>query len=301
MQSIEKDQSSKRNVWAKSQKNSDHILSSGLALLCQAISNEFEAVKSTKPGVYLFSTKENRDQKTWLYIGESKDLQQRTQSHCRTYKNSTFVKNYAVHEFQSKSDTFLKQIMNRSRTDVYLQFVEITLGRKELEEFGMVNLPTILNRFNTKKRNQTGIFYKNTKLWQAIQENTPRLLAEGYQHFESLNYIHWSDARVPSLPGIYSVMSNNDDLIYIGQTTNLKERYDTHSRRTYFSALRKNIGRTVLGSSFIAPKKFAPDVDILIDGYIEQCKFGYLPVSVGRLEFEEYLIQNKSPILNRKV
>lgn len=58
-----------------------------------------------------------------------------------------------------------------------IQYISTNIGRKEVEEFGIVNLPTKLNSFQIDKRGKFLIADKKG-LWNAVQENSVKLLEE---------------------------------------------------------------------------------------------------------------------------
>ncbi|MGY8808652.1 MAG: GIY-YIG nuclease family protein, partial [Fidelibacterota bacterium] len=95
-----------------------------------------------------------------------------------------------------------------------------------------------------------------------------------------------------------------DGLIYIGESSNIYQRYKTHSGTTYFSALRRHIGTDIL-NFFLKSKNgrkryFTDSEDSMVDIYLKKCKISYMKINFGRFELEEYLIRKYHPLLNRK-
>ena len=84
----------------------------------------------------------------------------------------------------------------------------------------------------------------------------------------------------------------------------IKERYNSHSGVTYFSALRRHIGTDVLEFELQArngkKRYFAESEDKEINIYLHNCKIKAMKVNFGRFELEEYLIRKYRPLLNRK-
>lgn len=100
---------------------------------------------------------------------------------------------------------------------------------------------------------------------------------------------NWRNKNVPNESGIYAIFENNDALIYIGESGNLKERMNeinrtvNHSFRKQFGYLRYN--------GIKSKKKFAENVEIQLDEYFSNNLYvSFLPINFGRLEIETYLI-----------
>ena len=102
-----------------------------------------------------------------------------------------------------------------------------------------------------------------------------------------------------SIAGIYCVWNKND-LIYIGETTDVAERYKSHSTDTYFSALRRSVGTKIFDFEFIGKKKFRTPDDDEITAYLNGCDYAWMPAAFGRREIEEHLIETRQPLLNKK-
>ncbi|WP_158974291.1 GIY-YIG nuclease family protein [Cellulophaga sp. L1A9] len=99
----------------------------------------------------------------------------------------------------------------------------------------------------------------------------------------------WRKDNVPSEAGVYAIFENDNDLIYIGESGNLKDRMNeinrtvNHSFRKQFGHLRYN--------GIKSRKKFTDDIETLLDDYFSENLFvSLLPVNFGRLEIETYLI-----------
>ena len=137
-----------------------------------------------------------------------------------------------------------------------------------------------------------------------MQDYSGQLLAGGEQELLMLDPIPWFEANIPNNAGLYHVEHGDNGLIYIGESSNIKERYDTHSGTTYFSALRRHIGTDVLEFELQArngkKRYFAESEDKEINKYLHNCKIKAMKVNFGRFELEEYLIRKYRPLLNRK-
>ena len=156
------------NDWKYCQKNSDLILISGLTELKKSKRKNFESDFENGYGNYLISDKKN----LWNYTGEAKSLSKRLKQHSRE-KTSTFFKNYSKF---AKQNGNLKKLLNIS--DFEIRTINTEIGRKELEEFGIVNVPANLNKFQLGKR---GLYREkaNKKLWLGIQENKSQIIEQG--------------------------------------------------------------------------------------------------------------------------
>jgi len=279
--------------WNFCQTNSDIILNTGVELLKESTKTTFDNKHSNKCGNYLISDKENK----WKYIGEAKNISKRIKQHSKE-KTSTFYKNYIKHNSNTQN------IQNKlSINDFHIRSIQTNIGRKEIEEFGIVNIPANLNRFQKGKRNvYTGKI--NINVWKEIQNNHEILLKQAKQKLLSLENNKWFDADIKSKAGIYWVEHPTKGLIYIGESSNIFDRYNTHSKTTYFSALRRHIGENILGFKLqtIKNKKryFKDNEDSNITMFIQECSFKPFYVNFGRFELEEYLIKTYKPLLNRK-
>lgn len=162
-----------------------------------------------------------------------------------------------------------------------------------------MNLPTILNKFQKEKR-QKREYAGICKLWEDIQLNGTALFLEGEDVFLSQTPITWYDAKIPNSPGVYRVLDSDGRLIYIGESSDIKIRYNTHSNVTYFSALRRHIATDVLDLELLEKRRLTKQDNEYVDKYLSQCSIDYMPVQFGRYEFEKFLIKKHSPFLNKK-
>lgn len=277
-----------RYSWEAVQEAANKILADGLkALTSTPVLAWKEAGDCQFQGNYLVSHKS-----VPYYVGESKNVQKRVAQHARP-KTSTFYKNYFE---KSRVGTKPAEL---NIDDFVVQVMPTKIGRKEIEEFGIVNFPTSLNKFQMGKRPLVSEEVEES-LWRAVQDDYEAILMDGAPRIFHCQGYNWFEAIVPRSPGLYCVHDANGKLIYIGETSDISKRYRAHSRDTYFSALRKNIGRTVLGFEFVAPKRFCEADDRLVSDYLRSCEFKSLTVWFGRYELEEHLIQNYQPPLNSK-
>lgn len=278
-------------TWDNIQKQSDTILSCGLNKLKTQSFCDLIMVTEKGFGNYLISL-----DKVAFYIGEGKEVTKRLKQQFKP-TTSTFYKN-----FQKLAAS--NQLIKPTAIDKFkVQFISTNIGRKEIEEFGIVNLPTKLNSFQLGKRNKCVIAHQNG-LWDVVQQNAIELIKEGESKILNSSFTPWFDTKVINLAGLYLVKDKSNKLIYIGESSDVGERIETHSSRTYFSALRRHIGTDILGFNLqeIRSKKryFSEAEDKKITEFLRTCNVTIFPVSFGRYELEEYLIQKYKPLLNRK-
>jgi len=277
-------------TWTNIQKQSDEILSDGLNKLKSSPYYGFSYIAEKNPGNYLISL--NR---VPYYIGEAKELSKRIKQQSKP-ATSTFYKNY---------QKFVKnRLIPKVSIDKFnIQCIPTFIGRKEIEEFGIVNLLTRLNSFQLDKRGEFKIA-NHKGLWDRVQQNFESFLKEGESKILRTNFIPWFDLSISSSAGLYLVKNKSDKLIYIGESSDVGERITTHSGRTYFSALRRHIGTEILGYKLqeINGKKryFSISEDTRITDFLKTCKATTFKVSFGRFELEEYLIKRYRPLLNIK-
>lgn len=275
--------------WKYCQENSDLILSAGLQILIKNEKEHFGATCEDYCGNYLITDKNE----FWSYAGESKTLTNRIKQHSKE-RTSIFFKNYL------KENKLAKQLKIE---EFEFRTINNSIGRKELEEFTIVNYPTNLNKFQKGKR---GLFKvkSNMELWTEIQENYLKLIKEGEKQFTKSKHFQWFSAEINYGAGIYWIEHKKDGHIYIGESSQVIERHKSHSGRTYISALRRNLGETILGYKLqtIKGKKryFSDKEDLNLTKYLSSCSIKTMPISFGRFELEEYLIRKHKPVLNRK-
>ena len=278
-------------TWNSVQQYSDMVLADGLWELLRQPSVTYQKVSNGDYGNYLIS----HNQKPY-YIGEAKNICKRLKQQFKP-TTSTFFRNYQKYLEKSKGTAGL--LIDNFK----LQYILTKIGRKEVEEFGIVNLPTIINSFQLGKRNTHKIScYKG--LWYRVQETKTQILKEAEIEIQRKPYQNWSDNVVPERPGLYLVQDQNDKLIYIGESSDLRERFITHSGRTYFSALRRHIATKILRFELKeanGKKKYLNDKEEKsVTEFLKSCRALFYPTNFGRYELEECMIVKYRPLLNRK-
>ena len=134
----------------------------------------------------------------------------------------------------------LPRLLHKTSGTIVLQSEVVKLG-KELYRL----LPTNLNRFQIGKRKKYANKV-NSGLWKEVQAESIDLLKQGEKTFLKNSLKDWFDINVPKSPGLYWVEHPKYSLIYIGESSNIFERWQVHSDKTYFSALRRHIGENIL-------------------------------------------------------
>lgn len=279
-------------TWNNVQANSDSILADGLWILSQRPRGSFSEIEHNGFGNYLISY-----DKGPYYIGEAKDVCKRMKQQFKP-ETSTFYKNY-LKLYAKNSEPALLQI-----NQFQVQHVPTLIGRKEMEEFGIVNFPTKLNGFQLGKRAPRKIISFDG-IWEEAQNLKSQLLKEGEKEIFKQSFWGWLQHEVvPRTAGLYVVKDKNENLIYIGESSDINERHNTHSNRTYFSALRRHIATEILSFELKAKngkKKYLDDnEEAAVNKFLKNCKVTFFPVNLGRYELEEYLIKKHKPLLNRK-
>lgn len=274
--------------WIMCQQYSDQLLADGLLILRDQPATEHTSAVSKEAGNYLVSLDGDA-----LYVGEAKNLAKRTRQQFRQ-KTSTFFKTFLTR------NTGSSVLIHRFR----LRCTETQVGRKELEEFGIVNVPCRLNKFQLGKRSEIDSS-SATGGWSELQRHYAGILAQGENELFSKPFVPWSASSLPTLAGIYVVRSPvGDDILYIGESSDIGARYKTHSADTYFSALRRHVGTCLLGFSLKEKggkfKYFTGEENLKVSHFIRSCRIAYLPVTFGRYELEETMIRKYHPLLNRK-
>jgi predicted GIY-YIG superfamily endonuclease len=278
-------------IWKSMQKNSDQYLADGLWTLSKRPYQSSKDISDSCFGNYLIT-----HEKVPYYIGEAKDICKRLRQQFKP-ATSTFYKNY------QKYLTDNRRIVTLSIDGFNVQHMPTFIGRKEIEEFGIVNLPTILNSFQLGKRGVHKIVSFDG-IWDELQSCKTELLIEGEKEIFKQSFNKWHDNIVPKSGGLYIVEDKSGNIIYIGESSDMNERQKTHSNRTYFSALRRHIATELLSFELKeknGKKKYLADVEEkAVNGFLKECRAIFYPVNLGRYELEEYLIKKHKPLLNRK-
>jgi hypothetical protein len=209
-------------------------------------------------------------------------------------------------QFREASSAFYKAYLKKPGPHVSIgefevQLMRTDLGRKELEEFGAARIAAQTGKGKRKEvvaHEDTG---QDTGLWEVVQAQRERLLDEGMAAVMACKPMSWFDWTPPGGPGLYAV-THDDRLIHIGESADLRERHETHSDHTCYSALRRNIGVELLGYELLdiggRRRSFTDDQDWKVTRFLADCEAVFVAVGLGRYELEERLIAAHSPLLN---
>lgn len=273
-------------TWEYCQHHAEDLLCEGVAHLRRQQFQEYGQVVSRRCGNYLISLNNEP-----LYIGEASNLKARVRQ--QFSPASTFYKNYR----RAAADTPI--------TDFCVQSLETRIGRKEIEEFGISNIPCGLNRFQLGKRRPGKLASGNEK-WVSVQAAQEDLLCAGERIAMGAALCLGATTDPAATPGIYLIRTRNDATpIYIGESSDVSERWHkAHRRSTYFSAFRRHVATDVLGFELQVRNGKAKYLDqseeAAVTGFLDRCMCAFVPVNFGRYELEEHLIRRIRPQLNRK-
>lgn len=276
-------------TWEFVQEHANRILAEGIHHLRSQPFIRPNEVMQEGPGNYLISL-----DGVPVYIGEATDVRQRLKTQFDA-KRSTFYKTFLA----SAPD------IPRDIDDFRVQTMTTGFGRKEIEDFGIVNVPTHLNKFQKNKRPVIEPSY-GSEMWGLVQKARNDLLAEGAERYMARPRVPWFEATPPDAPGLYGLWRDGDETpLYVGESSELAGRYKAHSTYTYISALRRHVGSVILGlelkdKSGKKNRAFTEADDRKVDGYLERSLYSWMEVGLGRYEVEDHLIQTELPVLNRK-
>ncbi|MCW9046956.1 MAG: hypothetical protein OQK46_02665 [Gammaproteobacteria bacterium] len=97
---------------------------------------------------------------------------------------------------------------------------------------------------------------------------------------------------------------DKEKVVYVGETGLLQGRMND-VRNTRNHTLRRSIGERKFSKHSHYTKatsslKYAEDIEILVNKYIESLIVSILPVNLGRSELEEYLVSKYDPVYNKR-
>ena len=140
--------------------------------------------------------------------------------------------------------------------------------------------------------------------WDTVQDDYAKLIIVGTERCLESKLQNWREGRCTPSSGIYIIRASDGDIIYVGESSDILKRFETHGTVTYFSAVRRNLGTDILGFTLQTrngkKRYFEQGEDRSVTEFLMGCSIAFFPVSVGRIEVEEHLIKQLQPILNRK-
>ena len=270
--------------------NYNSFLKEGIILLDKQKTESLKALYFNQviAGVYFIYNKTNR------YIGESSNLAKRLETHSKG-GNGSFIKKCKSSEI---IDSFIVKKM------------KISIGRAELEEYGIGYLDCNLNTTSKKLSHRFNYSIKSTKSWHSIQNAKNDILKSAKTELFKKDKVLFYESSPINESGIYRLINEIGECVYIGESIDLKTRHNNHgSNRSESSSLRRNIGRDVF-KFVMKPKKgkkgqllkkkgFTVSEEEIISSYISKLKYQWVAVRFGREEIEEFLINGETPRFNR--
>ena len=110
----------------------------------------------------------------------------------------------------------------------------------------------------------------------------------------------WPKA-VPSEPGVYLIWNRQDELVYVGEASNLRARMQDIGR-TYNHTCRRAVGKLEFSQHLQYQElkdnksKYHPVLEEAITAFFSaELKISFEPISFGRLELEYYFIELRTP------
>lgn len=103
---------------------------------------------------------------------------------------------------------------------------------------------------------------------------------------------NWT-TNLPKLPGIYVVWNGDNQIVYVGETSNLQERMND-LKDTRHHTLRRTVGNMEFSIESDFQKassklKFSPRIENMVAAFFEaNLSLTYCATKIGRKEFEEY-------------
>ena len=110
-------------------------------------------------------------------------------------------------------------------------------------------------------------------------------LAAKIENKEKEIFLHEKSWRnnIPNYPGVYMIWRKSGTPIYIGETSNLKDRFkDLH--QTAHHTFRRHLKKKIKACKKLPGKELS---NYISNNY----RISYMKVNLGRSELEEYLIQ----------
>ncbi|MEG0157538.1 MAG: GIY-YIG nuclease family protein, partial [Anaerovoracaceae bacterium] len=256
-----------------------------------------------------------------LYIGESKSVGSRVAQH-RDAK-SPFCKSLA----KAFGETVTAE-------DVEFHYLHTIFGRKDMEEYGMFSLGPQFNKshkgrifpepttekasckwhavYSTYAGCWKASLVDTTISWHTVEANLEQILEDGKAALFAVEPRPILHHEKLAMPGVY-LISRGEEVFYIGESVDLASRLGTHCKNARFSAFRRSVAERELGFTLKTKQELgdekstdtkrshlAPEEEAAINEFLEGCKVRYMPVCIGRIELEEFLIREVDPKLNKR-
>ncbi|MBY8961802.1 GIY-YIG nuclease family protein [Flavobacterium sp. D11R37] len=110
----------------------------------------------------------------------------------------------------------------------------------------------------------------------------------------------WRLDNIPSVPGVYAFFDADGNILYVGESGNLRERKN-EVNRTVNHSFRRQIG-SVKFQGIKSGNKFCGEVESQLDDYFSTYLYvSFIEVNFGRLEIETYIITYYQELLLNSV
>lgn len=136
--------------------------------------------------------------------------------------------------------------------------------------------------------------FENNDLYNGLKQAETDLFSSEKLKFKKDK--NWRENSIPDRPGVYALFEDNQKLLYIGETGNLRARMN-EINRTVNHSFRKELGFTRF-DGIKSKKKFEHNVELKLDAFFEQNLYvSFIEVNFGRLEIETFIITNHQTLL----
>jgi len=122
---------------------------------------------------------------------------------------------------------------------------------------------------------------------------------EKIQIYRSSNWYTY----VPKQPGIYIIRNLSNEIVYVGETSNLQERMND-LKDTRHHTLRRAVGHMEFSckpnfQKATSKKKFLENIEKFVTEFFKaNLSLTYCATKIGRKEIEEYLVKKYKPKYN---
>ena len=187
------------------------------------------------------------------------------------------------------------EVLSNKEAGMHVQVAYNDLGRKELEE---------LNSPDTKMIQVTE---NEMAKWETLQADSLALLTQAHQNMKGMRPCEWTMRQADSVAGVYIIFQGNQP-IYIDHAANLLTALNDHSNNTSQSTFRQMIARNELGFTLKTQTTETSPYGLYLDRaeeyavnhYLMDCLVVTMPVTFGRLELAEAMVNYYAPMFNVK-
>lgn len=129
------------------------------------------------------------------------------------------------------------------------------------------------------------------KIKNYLNDSLDKLISQSGIRIQST--ANWK-SEIPNSPGVYIFSDNRGNIVYVGESGNLRKRMNDILDTRHHS-LRRSIGKTFFSKKLdyeeaTTSKKFPDHIEALVDKHInKKLTLKYLPIALGRKELEEYI------------